>query len=138
MSVEAGEAGHPAMSQISRKFANFGLWFTRYIESQSVGRRRNKMNWYVARRLLPVLFLLVVAPAIGHTQFADETQTLFEISPSTVDRNTNQVVIEFKDEEVIEETEVEEVTDPAICCQLPEDERLASDICVNVSCPEAP
>jgi hypothetical protein len=96
------------------------------------------MKWYVSRRLLPALFLLVVGPAIGHTQFADETQSLFEVSPSTVDRNTNQVVIEFKEEEVIEDVEAEEVTDPALCCQLPEDERLASDICVNVDCAEAP
>jgi hypothetical protein len=96
------------------------------------------MSCYLVRRLLPVLLLLVMAPALGHAQFSDETQTLFDISPSKVDRNTNQLVIEFKDTEVIEDVEVEEVTDPALCCELPEDERLASDLCVNVSCPEAP
>lgn len=96
------------------------------------------MNVLALRRLVPILLLLVALPGIGHAQFADETQKLFEISPSTVNRHTNQIVIEFKEEEVIEdvdETDEEVVADEGVCCELPDDERQASDICVNVACP---
>ena len=96
------------------------------------------MKILALRRLLPGLLLLVALPAIGHAQFIDETQSLFDISPSTVNRNTNQVVIEFKEEEIVEEveeTDEEVVADEGVCCELPDEERLASDICVNVACP---
>jgi len=96
------------------------------------------MKLLALRRILPVLLLILVSPAIGHAQFADETQSLFDISPSKVDRTTNQIVIEFKEEEVIEEVEADEVTDEGVCCELPEEERMASDICVNVICPATP
>lgn len=96
------------------------------------------MGYVVLRRLLPVLLFMIFVPAVGQAQFADETQNLFDVSPSTVDRTTNQVVIEFKNEEIIEDVEAEETTDVALCCELPAEERAASDICVNVVCPEAP
>jgi hypothetical protein len=95
---------------------------------------------FVRRRLHVALALvpLLLVPAMGGAQYLDETQGLFEISPSTVNRNTDQVIIEFKQEEIIEDVAVEEGDEEGICCELPEEERLASDICVNVICTETP
>lgn len=90
------------------------------------------------RRLLPLFVVLALVPIAGYAQFADETQGLFDVSPSTVNRNTNQVIIEFKEDQIIEETEVD-VGDNSevVCCQLPEEERASSDACLDITCPDS-
>ncbi len=95
------------------------------------------MSFRKLRQVLLISAFAFAVPSLAHAQFADETQSLFGVSPSTVDRTTNQVVIEFKEEKIVEEIEVEDGED-GICCQLPEEERAASEACLNVTCPEAP
>ncbi|MEM7121516.1 MAG: hypothetical protein AAF563_09590 [Pseudomonadota bacterium] len=95
------------------------------------------MSFRSLRQAMMLSVVAVVLPCLAHAQFADETQSLFGVSPSTVDRTTNQVIIEFKEEKIVEEISVEE-SEEGICCQLPEEERAASDACLNVTCPESP